>query len=75
MCMCSLRYLSQLDITCLDSVTMQLRVMVPWMHGFDHSMACQKEFSGLYQVRPVCLQFAPGMRVQGFQGKANKGQF
>lgn len=54
---------------------MQLRVMVPWMHGFDHSMACQKEFSGLYQVRPVCLQFAPGMRVQGFQGKANKGQF
>ncbi|KAL4431229.1 hypothetical protein ABPG75_006485 [Micractinium tetrahymenae] len=28
-----------------------LRVMVPWMHGFDHSMACQKEFSGLYQER------------------------
>ncbi|KAL4443341.1 hypothetical protein ABPG75_011078 [Micractinium tetrahymenae] len=25
--------------------------MVPWMHGFDHSMACQKEFSGLYQER------------------------
>ncbi|KAL4422980.1 hypothetical protein ABPG75_009177, partial [Micractinium tetrahymenae] len=35
----------------LEETVEQLRVMVTWMHGFDHSMACQKEFSGLYQER------------------------
>lgn len=30
---------------------LQLKVMVPWMHGFDHDLPCQIQNSGLYQVR------------------------
>ncbi len=30
---------------------LQLRVMVPFMHAFDHDLDCQLENSGLYQVR------------------------
>lgn len=29
---------------------MQLNVMVPWMHGFDHDLACQLKHSALYRV-------------------------
>ena len=32
------------------SCPMQLNVMVPWMHAFDHDVPCQLQFSGLYQV-------------------------
>ena len=28
-----------------------VRLMLPWMHGFDHGTACQLQNSGLYQVR------------------------
>jgi hypothetical protein len=30
---------------------MQLRVMVPFMHAFNHDHDCQLKYSGLYQVR------------------------
>jgi hypothetical protein len=28
----------------------QLDVMLPWMHGFDHDLPCQLKNSGLYKV-------------------------
>lgn len=29
---------------------LQLNVLLPWMHGFDHDLPCQLENSGLYKV-------------------------
>lgn len=28
-----------------------MRILVPWMHGFDHDVSCQYKHSGLYAVR------------------------
>lgn len=30
--------------------TMKVDLMLPWMHAFDHDMACQLKHSGLYRV-------------------------
>ena len=28
----------------------QAKLLLPWLHGFDHNMACQIAYSGLYRV-------------------------
>jgi hypothetical protein len=42
-----------------DCSCLQLKIMVPWMHAFDHNLACQRKFSGLYQVC-ACLGRSAG---------------
>ena len=29
---------------------MQVKLIMPWMHGMDHDAACQLKYSGLYTV-------------------------
>lgn len=36
---------------------MQLNVMVPWMHAYDHDLSCQLLFSALYRVSLAFCSF------------------
>ena len=35
----------------------EIKLLLPWMHAFDHNMECQLQFSGLYQVRSASAVF------------------
>jgi len=38
-----------------------VKLLVPWMHAFDHDMQCQLQNSGLYQVRSTPSPFASAL--------------
>jgi hypothetical protein len=42
---------------------LQLNVLLPWMHGFDHDLPCQLENSGLYKVCLLLLLAAAAAAV------------
>ena len=42
-----------------------IKLLLPWMHAFDHNMACQLVFSALYQVRIRLIVLSPPHRSPG----------
>lgn len=41
-----------------------VKLLLPWMHAFDHDMSCQLQNSGLYQVRALLLLYLGASSAQ-----------
>jgi hypothetical protein len=46
-----------------------VKLLLPWMHAFDHDMSCQLQNSGLYQVRAVLLLYLASNRCAPLHGQ------
>ena len=42
---------------------LQAELLLPWLHGFDHNMACQIAYSGLYRVSRAAQGWRQRMHV------------